>query len=69
MPLAGLHAAALDAVAPLFRGLLESLEAKLAGMHALHAAHWARGVAPPGAGVMDTSSYITEVAFCLSVFR
>ena len=67
--LLGLQATALDAVAPMFRSLAEALEAKLAGMHAQHQAHWTHGVRPPSAGMMNTSSYIAEVASCLSVFR
>lgn len=70
VPLAGLQGVALDAVAPLFRSLLEAMEAKLAGMHALHAAAWGRGAAAAeGGGMMDTSGYVADVAACLSFFR
>lgn len=68
-PLAALQAAALDAVSPMFRALVEAMEGKLIGMHALHKAHWGRGEQEPEAGMMDTSSYVADVVSSLAVFR
>jgi hypothetical protein len=68
-PLDALQGAALDAAAPMFRALVEAMEAKLAGMHALHAAHWGHGQAEADAGVMDTSGYVADVATALGYFR
>jgi hypothetical protein len=68
-PLSSLQAAALDAVAPIFRGLVEVLEARLVGMHASHQAHWGGGELEAAAGMMDTSGYVAEVVAALAFFR
>jgi hypothetical protein len=68
-PLGALQAAAIDAVAPMFRALAEAMEAKLAGMHTLHQAHWGHGELQPETGMMDTSGYVADVAAGLAFFR
>lgn len=52
-PLEALNAVALDAVAPLFRALAEGVEARLTGVHDLHAARWGRGGRGSGDGGGD----------------
>ncbi|GBF91082.1 hypothetical protein Rsub_03938 [Raphidocelis subcapitata] len=68
-PLSALQAAALDAVAPIFRGLVEAVEARLVGMHAAHWSHWGGGELQAAAAMMDTSGYVAEVAAALGFFR
>jgi hypothetical protein len=68
-PLVALHVAALDAVSPIFRALVEAMEAKLGGMHALHQAHRDRGGDGVEGGMMDTSGFVADVAASLGFFR
>ncbi|KXZ51911.1 hypothetical protein GPECTOR_11g39 [Gonium pectorale] len=65
--LAALQATAVDAVAPIFRSLVEACEERLLRMHGWAAYHGTDGA--DGGDVTSTSPHVAEVAALLAEFR